>query len=586
VEAEHAPVSIEIPVYVSAGASLTFATTANTNGHAYITLDSAMPTKVKITGAVGHLSDSAALNWQMAVPPPPRLISLPDTTAHSGDTLRVALSIEDAAGITGVEAIVFFDSNILQVLDASLTSLTEGFVLADSLSSGRAKISLARATGIPSGSGALAEVAFQVIGTSGDSTVLNLDSIALYNENGEVIPVSTQSGSVDVIGPVRMMVWPDTAIVELGEIQDFLCKGVDIEGSEVPVEAMWTVEPAELGDITAEGGFMGSARGQGWVIAQSEMLSDSVVVWVGEKGDVNLDGRVDTRDAILCMRIQLGLPLPPLLGHMHPTMYDRWAADMNRDGAIGEEDALLVLYKSFGRSVPKPVIHWVGVEALTQVGERMDISADRCMVPIRVEGRPDVCGAQVRLWYDPVLLSPVEIWTGVSGGLVEFCNGEEGTLVASLVSADGLVGSDGCLLWVCFEEKGNLKGRNPVELESIRLFDPSAAPIEVGMQEPLLSTDRMIPEMYGLSQNIPNPFNTCTEILIQIPQARRVVLRIYNLNGQIVRTLVDGPIEAGEWRIVWDGRDEDGQAMSSGVYVYRLVGEHGWTKTMKLVLLR
>ena len=82
-------------------------------------------------------------------------------------------------------------------------------------------------------------------------------------------------------------------------------------------------------------------------------------------------------------------------------------------------------------------------------------------------------------------------------------------------------------------------------------------------------------------------FNASTRIRYQLPQEGMVSLRVYNLRGQIVRTLIDGRMERGEWSIVWDGRDEEGRKVSSGIYVYRLVVEGGaWTEARRMVLIK
>ena len=90
---------------------------------------------------------------------------------------------------------------------------------------------------------------------------------------------------------------------------------------------------------------------------------------------------------------------------------------------------------------------------------------------------------------------------------------------------------------------------------------------------------------FALLQNYPNPANPTTRITFTLPQKAHVTLEIYNLLGQRVRTLVEGAREAGSYSIVWDGRDERGRVVSSGVYFYRLrAGE--LVRASKMLLLR
>ncbi|NIT55318.1 MAG: T9SS type A sorting domain-containing protein, partial [Aliifodinibius sp.] len=77
-------------------------------------------------------------------------------------------------------------------------------------------------------------------------------------------------------------------------------------------------------------------------------------------------------------------------------------------------------------------------------------------------------------------------------------------------------------------------------------------------------------ERFVLYQNYPNPFNPETVISYQLPVASDVELSVYNILGQKVRTLVKGRQSAGRHEVTWDGRDDGGVKVSSGVYVYQL----------------
>ena len=88
-----------------------------------------------------------------------------------------------------------------------------------------------------------------------------------------------------------------------------------------------------------------------------------------------------------------------------------------------------------------------------------------------------------------------------------------------------------------------------------------------------------------LNQNAPNPFKQSTMINYQLAQAGLVNLKIYNIAGQLVKTLVSGQAGAGPHTVKWDGRDNSGNKVSSGIYFYRLqAGNKDLTK--KLVILR
>jgi hypothetical protein len=94
-----------------------------------------------------------------------------------------------------------------------------------------------------------------------------------------------------------------------------------------------------------------------------------------------------------------------------------------------------------------------------------------------------------------------------------------------------------------------------------------------------------LPDEIYLWQNYPNPFNPETTIRYQLPVSANVFLKIYNLQGQLVRTLINENKEAGFHEIVWDARDETGQSMPSGVYLYRIQAAD-FTYVKKLTLLK
>ena len=96
--------------------------------------------------------------------------------------------------------------------------------------------------------------------------------------------------------------------------------------------------------------------------------------------------------------------------------------------------------------------------------------------------------------------------------------------------------------------------------------------------------ERSLPEDFKLLQNYPNPFNPETEIRFQLPEASNVLLKILNILGQEIRTLVDSPHEAGYHNVRWDGRDISGNVVSSGIYFYYLqAGNFSVVKKMSLL---
>jgi hypothetical protein len=96
--------------------------------------------------------------------------------------------------------------------------------------------------------------------------------------------------------------------------------------------------------------------------------------------------------------------------------------------------------------------------------------------------------------------------------------------------------------------------------------------------------DKTVPKDYQLTQNSPNPFNPSTEIDFALPKSAFVTLKVYNILGQEVITLVDKNLPAGTYRVRWDGTNGSGRSVSSGVYFYRIqTGNYLHTKRMLLL---
>ncbi|MCB0293616.1 MAG: T9SS type A sorting domain-containing protein, partial [Calditrichaeota bacterium] len=101
--------------------------------------------------------------------------------------------------------------------------------------------------------------------------------------------------------------------------------------------------------------------------------------------------------------------------------------------------------------------------------------------------------------------------------------------------------------------------------------------------EPLVAltdTNANIPDRYYLSQNYPNPFNPITQIRFGLPRQSNVTLKIYNILGQKVKTVLDAKIQAGHHIMIFDATD-----LGSGVYFYRMQAGR-FRKSHKMILLK
>jgi flagellar hook assembly protein FlgD len=94
-----------------------------------------------------------------------------------------------------------------------------------------------------------------------------------------------------------------------------------------------------------------------------------------------------------------------------------------------------------------------------------------------------------------------------------------------------------------------------------------------------------LPRTFALEQNYPNPFNPETIIKYQLPKQAAVSIKIFNILGQKVRTLVDNVQPAGTYSIRWDGANDRGARVPSGVYFYQMKSVE-FVKMHKMLLVK
>jgi hypothetical protein len=168
---------------------------------------------------------------------------------------------------------------------------------------------------------------------------------------------------------------------------------------------------------------------------------------------------------------------------------------------------------------------------------------------------------------------------------------------------------DGSLLWVIIPDEGikvfNIKDQQEkiVLNESNGLLHNWVTDLYISNQYAWFSTyggisvldlgsvmdlskdeNATIPRNFVLHQNFPNPFNPETNICFELPKTTQVVLKIFNIRGQEVKKLVDVPFEPGYHTIRWDGKDNRGNMLASGVYFYHFKAEE-FQQTRKMLFV-
>jgi hypothetical protein len=116
----------------------------------------------------------------------------------------------------------------------------------------------------------------------------------------------------------------------------------------------------------------------------------------------------------------------------------------------------------------------------------------------------------------------------------------------------------------------NVTGDIAVELSMVEVYYEVEGGEFIKSTEKILTTVNLIPDRFNLSQNFPNPFNPSTTISFDLPEDVSVRIDIFDVSGRRIRTLLNEPKVAGSFQVVWNGNDDNGNLVASGLYVYRI----------------
>jgi hypothetical protein len=119
----------------------------------------------------------------------------------------------------------------------------------------------------------------------------------------------------------------------------------------------------------------------------------------------------------------------------------------------------------------------------------------------------------------------------------------------------------------------------------VTFTDTTASRFHLGPFTAVDPNGNTVPNVFSLEQNYPNPFNPETQISFNVPIQAQVRIQVYNVMGQMVRTLAEGSFSPGIHQLTWDSRSDNGVSLSAGIYFYRMEGP-GFVQTKKMLLLK
>jgi FlgD Ig-like domain len=100
-----------------------------------------------------------------------------------------------------------------------------------------------------------------------------------------------------------------------------------------------------------------------------------------------------------------------------------------------------------------------------------------------------------------------------------------------------------------------------------------------------IGTGANVPDVFALGKNYPNPFNPVTRFTVDIPRLVDLRLAIYNVLGQNIKTLMSGEVTPGSYKMEWDGTDDRGVSVPSGIYFIRMISG-SFSDTQKVIFLK
>ena len=167
-----------------------------------------------------------------------------------------------------------------------------------------------------------------------------------------------------------------------------------------------------------------------------------------------------------------------------------------------------------------------------------------------------------------------EAWAEEPMVVIRLVAGGSATYAASEIERIGFEGEETLVVVTA-------GGSYPYATESIARIDFLWEP--TGVEGPADAAPLI--DAIHLFQNQPNPFSPQTRIGFEVPEAGRVEVGIYSVQGRLIRTLVDRELATGPHEVVWDGQDQAGKKVPGGVYFYSLRGP-GIEESRRMILLR
>jgi len=292
-------------------------------------------------------------------------------------------------------------------------------------------------------------------------------------------------------------------------------------------------------------------------------------------GDADFDSEVSINDVLEVVDF--------ILEEDVPTEDQFRNCDINSDEEINIADVVMMVDIIFGGTG-----RVVGFDA----GEiaYIDLKTDfkKSLLTFEIEYNGPVRGIEFELKFDPTMVNvmPPSLLNFQENVMISYTEKEPGILKVLAADLQGghIEATDNSYMSIPVEFMGNERENSFVTLEGIKLAGADGSLINT-VARTNSSEVKVIPGTFALHQNFPNPFNPSTEIRFDLPEAGNVNLAIYNLMGQKIRTLSSDNMTPGYHAIIWDGTNDIGSQVATGMYFYSIQSSE-FQATKKMLFLK
>jgi len=527
-----------------------------------------------------------------------------DLTGSTGDVITIPVNCSDvtdfeiySAGLT-----ISYNDSVLEAIDANVTGTIAGSAgwgpPIKGITPGQIQIALAGTTPL-SGSGALINILCKVKGSSGDSTYLHFEN-AILNEGDPT--ASTSDGLFRIVGcdikgklyyyststvPVK-----DANVLLTGDSTGHCISGVNGNYEFLNLSSgNYTVTPQKTGNQKNAV----TAYDASFVLRYYVGLMN-LTPYQKIAADVSGNGQVTPYDASLILRYCVGSIDSFTVGedwtfvpHDYPITDSTWGtypgyrSYLPLDSTQLDQDYLGIVYGDVSGN-------WSGAnQGGTNVLTELNIESiehtdnKKWLVPLTIRLSGNAFSGKINLSFND---SDLKFQSGSlvnsSSDEILFAVNEQNEQISFAFASAQALNNQEIRIKLLFEElKAVTPSASDFEFVDVTIDDKNTTVTVVENE-----SAHELPVDWQLSQNHPNPFNPETNITYQVPKTSLVKIEVFNLLGQRIKTLVNEEKKTpGTYQVNWNGMDEQGKSMVSGIYLYRMQTLY-FSQMKRMILLR